>query len=354
MRTRWSIWECCSRRTIRHAARGWYEQAAEAGDAVAMFNLGVLLEEDEPAAARAWYEQAVEAGETDAMLNLGLLLKEDEPAVARSWYERAAEAGDAGAMLNLGLLLEDDDPAAERSWYERAAAAGHAGAMFNLGLLLEEDDPAAARAWYERAAEAGDADAMLNLGLLLEEDDPDAAQAWYDRGAEAEQARRRLALSRSARMLREVHDGDLDLFFAFRSDPDAIWMAADPDDPTDRAAFDALWRTMRTDPSVTARTIESDQQVVGYIVSWDHSGQREVEFWIGREYWGQGIATAALSEFLELELERPLYAVAAQDNLGALLVLETFGFQVAQEGTNVTTARGEPVRIFLLAVGLTD
>jgi RimJ/RimL family protein N-acetyltransferase len=155
-------------------------------------------------------------------------------------------------------------------------------------------------------------------------------------------------------MLREVRNGDLDLFFGFRTDPDAIWMAAEPDDPTDRAAFDAVWRTMRTEPSITTRTIESRGQVVGYIVSWKHSSQREVEFWIGREHWGKGIATAALAEFLELEPERPLYAVAAQDNLGAVRVLEKFGFQVVQEGTNLMAARDEPVRISLLAVGLSD
>jgi RimJ/RimL family protein N-acetyltransferase len=111
---------------------------------------------------------------------------------------------------------------------------------------------------------------------------------------------------------------------------------------------------MLVEPSITAKTIESDQQVVGYIMSWDHSGQREVELWIARQHWGKGIATAALAEFLEFESERPLYATAAQDNIGALRVLEKFGFQVVQEGTNVTTARGEPVRIFLLAVGLSE
>jgi RimJ/RimL family protein N-acetyltransferase len=154
-------------------------------------------------------------------------------------------------------------------------------------------------------------------------------------------------------MLREVRNEDLDLFFAFRTDPDAIWMGADWHDPRDRAAFDALWRTMRAEPSVTTRTIESDQQVVGYILSWDHSGQREVEFWIGREHWGKGIATAALAEFLELEPERPLYALAAQDNLGAIRVLEKFGFRVVQTGSTLN-ALDEDVPIFLLALGLSE
>jgi RimJ/RimL family protein N-acetyltransferase len=158
-------------------------------------------------------------------------------------------------------------------------------------------------------------------------------------------------------MLREVRNEDLDLFFSFRTDPEAMWMAADSHDPRDRAAFDALWKRMRAGPSVTTRTIEFDQQVLGYILSWYRYGdQREVEFWIGREHWGKGVATAALAEFLELEPERPLYAVAAQDNLGAIRVLEKFGFQVVQEGTTwgAVTARDEDVRIFLFALGLSE
>ena len=58
-------------------------------------------------------------------------------------------------MTNLGVLLEDTDPAAARDWWERAAQAGKTEAMNNLGVLLEDADPAAARSWYERAAQAG-------------------------------------------------------------------------------------------------------------------------------------------------------------------------------------------------------
>jgi len=37
------------------------------GDSDAMFRLGVLLEEDDPAAAQTWWTRAVEAGDSDAM-----------------------------------------------------------------------------------------------------------------------------------------------------------------------------------------------------------------------------------------------------------------------------------------------
>ena len=129
-------------------------------------------------------------------------------------------------------------------------------------------------------------------------------------------------------------------------------MAADVDDLRDRAIFDDRRMRLRTESWATAPTIECDRQVVGYIYSREHFGAPEVEFWIAREHWGKGIATAALAEFLELEPERPLYASVAQDNLGALRVLEKLGFQVSQEGTSFETARNEPLPILLLAVGL--
>src|ERR671922_121773 len=49
--------------------------------------------------------------------------------------------------------------------------------------------------------------------------------------------------------------------------------------------------------------------------------------WIGRSYWGQGVATRALKEFLtRIETTRPLYARAASDNAGSIRVLEKCGF----------------------------
>ncbi len=38
------------------------------------------------------------------------------------------------------------------------------------------------------------------------------------------------------------------------------------------------------------------------------TGQREVGYWFGRQYWGKGVATRALAAFLDHVAVRPLYA----------------------------------------------
>ena len=58
-----------------------------------MFRLGVLLHGSDPEAARGWWEKAAEVGQAEAMYNLGVVLKDTDPAAARDWYEKAAEAG---------------------------------------------------------------------------------------------------------------------------------------------------------------------------------------------------------------------------------------------------------------------
>ena len=57
-----------------------------------------------------------------------------------------------------------------------------------------------------------------------------------------------------------------------------------------------------------------------------------VGYWIGKSYWGKGIATKALSEFLGLIKSRPLFAHAAKHNLASVKVLEKCGFKVSRHG----------------------
>ena len=69
----------------------------------------------------------------------------------------------------------------------------------------------------------------------------------------------------------------------------------------DWAAFTAHWTRTLADETVIKRTIVSAGQLAGNIVSWEHDGRREVGYWIGTDFWGRGIATRALSEFLDVE-----------------------------------------------------
>ena len=67
-------------------------------------------------------------------------------------------------------------------------------------------------------------------------------------------------------------------------------------------------------------------------MSWDRDGKHLVGYWLGREFWGQGLATRALRELVD-ELERPLYAEVATTNIGSIRVLEKCGFKVVGSET---------------------
>jgi RimJ/RimL family protein N-acetyltransferase len=124
--------------------------------------------------------------------------------------------------------------------------------------------------------------------------------------------------------LRSVEDGDLPIFYEHQLDDEANRMASFR--PRDRDAFMAHWARILADPTALARTIEADGTVVGYIGSWNDNGVRLVGYWIGREHWGRGFATAGLARFLETDPTRPLHALVAANNVGSIRVLERCGF----------------------------
>ena len=67
--------------------------------------------------------------------------------------------------------------------------------------------------------------------------------------------------------------------------------------------------------------------MAGYIGSWQESGQEMLGYWIGREHWGRGVATAALAAFVAEVTERPLFAHVVNSNAGSIRVLEKCGFR---------------------------
>lgn len=130
--------------------------------------------------------------------------------------------------------------------------------------------------------------------------------------------------------LRDVIEADLPIFFEQQLDPEATHMAAFPS--REREAFMAHWNNkVLPNPDGIVKTILFDGQVAGNIVSWDQSGKREVGYWIGKEYWGKGIATKALAEFLEIMKIRPLWAHVAKHNIGSQRVLQKCGFVISGE-----------------------
>ena len=143
--------------------------------------------------------------------------------------------------------------------------------------------------------------------------------------------------------LRAVEDTDLPIFLANRHDPVAAAMAAVP--TRDADAFFAHWAKIRADPTKVTRAIVAGDRVVGDIGSWLEGAQREVGYWIGREHWGRGYATAALRLLLEEIPDRPIVAHVALENIGSRRVLEHCGFVVVGE---VVADDGVPERILRL------
>ena len=134
--------------------------------------------------------------------------------------------------------------------------------------------------------------------------------------------------------LRPVEAGDLETFYEHQRHPEATRMAAFP--ARERPAFDAHWQRILADETVMVRTIVCNGEIAGNVLSWSHDGERLVGYWIGRDYWGRGIATRALAAFLDELAARPLHAHVATSNLGSIRVLEKCG--VALTGSAETEA----------------
>jgi RimJ/RimL family protein N-acetyltransferase len=152
-------------------------------------------------------------------------------------------------------------------------------------------------------------------------------------------------------ILRAVTESDLPVFFEQQRDPDANYMAAFTSrDPNDRDAFMAHWARILADATNTNRTIAVDGAVAGNIASFLLEGEREVGYWLGKPYWGRGIATAALRAFLDEITVRPLHARAAKDNVASLRVLQKCGFTITGEGSGYAGARGAETEEYILTL----
>jgi RimJ/RimL family protein N-acetyltransferase len=146
--------------------------------------------------------------------------------------------------------------------------------------------------------------------------------------------------------LRDVTEDDLPILFEQQRDPEANRMAAFP--ARDREAFTVHWTKILGDRTVTKKAILFNGQVVGNIVSFVQLGTPKVGYWIGKNYWGKGIATKALSEFLSHVEARPLYAHVAKHNVASMRVLEKCGFTICGEDRSPASAGGEEVEEFVL------
>jgi len=129
--------------------------------------------------------------------------------------------------------------------------------------------------------------------------------------------------------LRGVRESDLPVFYEHQRDPVAVRMAVFQS--RERDAFMTHWHKIMADPANLLTSVLADGQLAGNVVSFLRGDTREVGYWIGREFWGRGIATRALALFLRRDRTRPLYAGVARGNAASIRVLEKCGFVFLRE-----------------------
>jgi len=184
--------------------------AANAGNAAAMYNLGVMSftgrgTAKDQAAAAGWFAKAGAAGHTGGMINYGLCLLNGygvakNEAEGVKWLRKAADAGLPSAMGLVGqLYLQGQgvkrDPKQAAGWLQRATDAGDGPSMVDLADLHDQglgvvQDKRRAAELYQQAANAGESAGMVRLGYAYEDGqgvakDPVQAATWYQRAAEA-------------------------------------------------------------------------------------------------------------------------------------------------------------------------
>ncbi|PWB69892.1 MAG: GNAT family N-acetyltransferase [Anaerolineales bacterium] len=151
--------------------------------------------------------------------------------------------------------------------------------------------------------------------------------------------------------LRPVIISDLPILFEQQADPESSAMAAFPS--RTKEEFDTHWAKIMADETVILRVIEVDGQVAGHLVSWEMREGREVGYWLGREFWGKGIATESLNQFLGVVKTRPLFAHVAKHNTASRRVLEKCGFTVIGED-KYTNRIKQKVEEFVLRLNEND
>ncbi|HEU0218115.1 MAG TPA: tetratricopeptide repeat protein, partial [Stellaceae bacterium] len=153
----------------------------------------------DPAARLAYFQEGANAGDANAELQLGILYAKGEGVAqdyetAGKWFRAAANQGVARAQYDLGVLYERGrgvplDLTEAANWYLKGAQGGHPLAQYNLAVCYIKgqgirQDAAEGALWYRRAATQGVVQAMVNLAIMYEKGEgvaasPVDAYAWF-------------------------------------------------------------------------------------------------------------------------------------------------------------------------------
>jgi RimJ/RimL family protein N-acetyltransferase len=148
--------------------------------------------------------------------------------------------------------------------------------------------------------------------------------------------------------LRQTELTDLDQLFLFQLDEEAGYLAAFmPKDHTNKDAYIKKYTNILNDPNKTIRTILVDGHIAGSVSKFVMEGDAEITYWIDKKFWGQGIASNALTNFLKIESTRPIFGRVAFDNVGSQRVLEKCGFIKIGTDSGFANARQAEIEEFI-------
>ena len=129
--------------------------------------------------------------------------------------------------------------------------------------------------------------------------------------------------------IRAVEERDLPTLFHNQMDAEGNRMSFTV--PRSREEFDTHWEKILKDPTVIVRAILLDSELAGCVSCFRADGVDSVGYWIGREFWGRGVATNGLKLLLNEVSTRPLHARVAVTNQGSIRVLEKCGFVLVSQ-----------------------
>ena len=136
-------------------------------------------------------------------------------------------------------------------------------------------------------------------------------------------------------LLRPVVASDLPILFQQQLVPEAVAMSAYP--AKDKGEFMRHWEGVLKNKSIAARTIMYKEKVAGQIICWKEGKyEQRVGYWIGKEFWRRGIASAAVAALLTEVKIRPLFAEVANHNEASKRVLLKNGFSLHNEGVKIS------------------
>jgi len=144
--------------------------------------------------------------------------------------------------------------------------------------------------------------------------------------------------------LRALRADDLPTLFEIQLDDTAQHLAAFTGKTArDRDAYLQKFRKILANNAIVTKVVEIGGEVVGSVAAFPVEGDTEVTYWIRKDWWGRGVATAAVAALLDEVTVRPLYGRVAEDNLGSVRVLERNGFVLVGSEESFADARQETI-----------